>query len=57
MKRSISGYRILPIVNGLNKVTLDERSLRFKNFHQNPPLPPFNKGGVGGFLLRKLHMQ
>ena len=28
------------VVNGLNKVTLDERSLRFKNFHTKSPLAP-----------------
>jgi hypothetical protein len=27
-------------VNGLNKVTLDERSLRFKNLHTKSPLAP-----------------
>ncbi len=29
-----------PIVNGLNKVTWDERSTRFKNFHTKSPLAP-----------------
>jgi hypothetical protein len=30
----------------------NKMTLRWPNISRNPPLPPFKKGGMGGFLAR-----
>ena len=45
------------IVNDLKKLTLDGQPAHLKNPPQNPRLPPFGKGGLGGFLEEMPNMQ